>query len=389
MKGMNFKKILSLVSIFCLLLTMSSVTSFATQETPEQPSAVVEPANAPVPAASVVTTQPQAITANVGDAKSLTFTVDAAVVEVTAIQWYKDGEVIAGANTEVLNFTAITLADAGNYYATFSADGVPDQTATATVTVSAAPVVTPEQAFWADIKNKIDTEQFSTDPAFEEVPVVWADIDITGSSDYTKMPVSVLESLRMKNAVLVIGDANGSFMWAIYGSDVSIGTIPADQEYYDMGVDISENPAISALVALLGEEEYGQLTLAHDGPFPFKGQLIMGVNEVYEGQTFKMYYYDETNSKLDEVVNDFTNMTVTDGIAILGFDHASEYVVTKAAIETPAVDPGTKTVATPVAAKTNPATGDHNSMMAMALLFMVALGGVVVLSRKNQLFNKK
>lgn len=385
MKGMNFRKILGLVSVFCLLLTMSSVTSFATQETPEQPSAVVEPANAPVPAISVVETQPQAINANVGAPGSLTFTVAPTVIAVTDIKWFKDGVELLGETTQTLDLGPLALTDAGDYHATFLADGVADQTATAIVTVT-APVVPPEEAFWADIKNKIDTNTYETDPAFEGIPVVWADIDINGSSDYTKMPVSILESLRNKNMVLAIGDGTSPFIWAIYGFEGTIGNIPEGQLYYDMGVELTYNPAISALVALLGEDEYEQITLAHDGPFPFQGQLIMDFEDEHEGQTFKMRYYDETNNKLDEVVNDFTNMTVTDGIAILGFDHASEYVITKAVVDTPAVTPvSTGTAKT----STNPATGDSNSMMAMALLFMVALGGVLVLLKKDQLFNKK
>lgn len=115
-----------------------SVTSATAQLTLQEPVVV---ASAPV-----ITSEPFSVVGTLGGAGS--FSVSASGVPVPTFQWFKNGALLAGAMSEVLNFSALAASDVGSYQvvATNSAGSVTSAAAQLTlqepVVVASAPVIT-------------------------------------------------------------------------------------------------------------------------------------------------------------------------------------------------------------------------------------------------------
>lgn len=92
-----------------------------------------------VPSAPTITTQPVSKQLAIGQTSSLT--VVAAGSPPLSYQWFKDGTEIAGATTSVLNIGPASSSDAGDYSVEVSNSLGTVRSATATVVVSAAPVI--------------------------------------------------------------------------------------------------------------------------------------------------------------------------------------------------------------------------------------------------------
>jgi hypothetical protein len=83
--------------------------------------------------APVFTRHPHGRVVNVGEAAALSVTVIA--VPPATLQWFKDGQPVAGATSETLRIPEIGMADAGRYYcaATNKAGAAPSRLAALTI----------------------------------------------------------------------------------------------------------------------------------------------------------------------------------------------------------------------------------------------------------------
>jgi hypothetical protein len=92
----------------------------------------------PAPIAPSITTQPASQTVDSG--ANVTFTVAASGTAPLSYQWRKNGGIIAGATGASLALSSVSTTDAGNYTVQVSNSAGSVTSATATLTVNAAPV---------------------------------------------------------------------------------------------------------------------------------------------------------------------------------------------------------------------------------------------------------
>lgn len=133
----------------------------------------------------------------------------------------------------------------------------------------------------------------------------------------TDIPVSVFKAIKSKN-LNVIFDM-GDFKWTIHGS--SIGEIPDNQITLDLKVVKINEGVISTRAE---NKDIMQLSLSHNGEFPFIATLSFNVGTEYKGKKVILSFYNEDLNRLEykaaAIVSD-------DGYIEFNFDHASKYVV--------------------------------------------------------------
>jgi pectate lyase/pectin methylesterase-like acyl-CoA thioesterase len=115
--------------------------------------------NPPV-SAPVITTQPQSLTANVGD--NVSFTVAATAFPAPAYQWNKNGAPVTGATAPTLSLSNVQLTDAGVYGVTVSNSAGTVQSSLATLGVASPTGLTLINDSFADGERATFTPPGST-----------------------------------------------------------------------------------------------------------------------------------------------------------------------------------------------------------------------------------
>lgn len=212
-----------------------------------------------------------------------------------------------------------------------------------------------------DLKEEIAEaakDQSSTTPV-----VVKVDMKKEDGKVATVVPKEVLEAAKGENVEVVLD--MGDYQWTIKGQDIKA----SDLESINLEVSLDTKAIPTKLVEELAEgKETYQISLTHNGEFGFKADLTINLGKENAGQYGNLYYYD-SNGKLV-----FMNAGKIDenGNVDLSFSHASDYVVV---IEGKEVSDDS--------AEKAPLTGDASQMFLAAGWMMVALLGIVLLSKSR------
>ncbi len=203
-------------------------------------------------------------------------------------------------------------------------------------------------------------------------------VDITPEKG-GKVPADVLDKYKGQDVTLR-ADHDG-YTWKI---DAKTITGALDPKGYDLSVTKLADPAVSKLT---GGKELMQISIAHEGPLPFKAVLEMAVGAEHNGKEVYLYFVDEQNNKL---VYQAT-CVVENGIVRYAFDHCSKYVISVERLtgnETSAPGKATPAPTTPQkggAAK----TGDMTDMTPWIIVVIAAAAVVAVVVIRLQKSRKK
>lgn len=111
----------------------------------------------------------------------------------------------------------------------------------------------------------------------------------------TVLSNDVLDAMKGKDVNLVIVLENG-VRWKINGKTVSSDEL-AD---IDLNVELNVNVIPQNVVDSVADgKTYIELSLSHDGPFPFDATLVLNVGAENAGQYANLYYYNPTKGKME------------------------------------------------------------------------------------------
>jgi len=135
----------------------------------------------------------------------------------------------------------------------------------------------------------------------------------------TEVPGDILNSIKGEDITIVFDMDNG-VSWSVNGKDVTeaVGSI-------DFGVTVGASDIpVDVINNVTGENYSMQLSLNYNGKFGFKAVLSVDLGTRSAGCYASLYYYNEQSSE-PEFVSE--NKITENGIANLGFTHASDYIV--------------------------------------------------------------
>ncbi len=139
-------------------------------------------------------------------------------------------------------------------------------------------------------------------------------------SKNTEISQTIVEMAKKQGVNLEVELPN-SLKWVIQTDSLS-DIMPSQVNMNAQIVqDVVEAEAINAVV---GENEYVELSLSHDGEFGFAATLVVPVEEKYIGKTANLFYYNEMTKALE-----FQMAALVDeeGNVALDFVHASDYAI--------------------------------------------------------------
>ena len=145
-------------------------------------------------------------------------------------------------------------------------------------------------------------------------PVVHMDM-----SKSTTLYGETLAQMKEQNMEVVLEMSDG-VTWTIDSSSIDTETI----KDINLKVTVGEsNIPRELLEALTEEEQFTELSLAHDGEFGFTAEMSIQL-DAEEGQYANLFYYNETTGEFEFVCAAIIDANNT---AIFKFGHASDYVV--------------------------------------------------------------
>ncbi|MBD5545900.1 MAG: hypothetical protein HDQ97_00600 [Lachnospiraceae bacterium] len=131
------------------------------------------------------------------------------------------------------------------------------------------------------------------------------------------------ESLKQIKAqgIKVMIQINDRINWIIDGSTIQDEFI----EDVDMGVRLGTSQIPKEMLKALAENEnYIEMSLAHEGAFGFTAQLSVKLEEAQPGQYANLFYYNEMTNAFEFMCATQVSST---GRASYEFRHASDYVI--------------------------------------------------------------
>ena len=158
---------------------------------------------------------------------------------------------------------------------------------------------------WEDITDKVQDAKDG-----EKIT-----IDMGGT---TEVPGDFLDALSGKDINVTFDMGNG-MSWAVNGRDV-----PASSGALNLGVALGGTTIPASVTNIDGSIGTVQLSLSHDGAFPFQLTFSVKLDKVNAGYFANLYFYNETTKALE------FRQAVTvgaDGKTEFVFDHASEYAI--------------------------------------------------------------
>ena len=149
----------------------------------------------------------------------------------------------------------------------------------------------------------------------EDKSVLTMDMSGTG-----KIYTQTLEQIREQGRKVVL-EMNDEVSWTIDGTQM--GEEPLQD--IDLTVVVGESKIPENRLKILTEnEEYVELSLAHDGAFGFNAVLSVDLEDAQPGQYANLFYYNETTDEFEFMCAALVGST---GKAEFEFMHASDYVI--------------------------------------------------------------
>ena len=149
----------------------------------------------------------------------------------------------------------------------------------------------------------------------EDKSVLTMDMSGTG-----KIYTQTLEQIREQGRKVVL-EMNDAVSWTIDGTQM--GEEPLQD--IDLTVVVGESKIPENRLKILTEnEEYVELSLAHDGAFGFNAVLSVDLEDAQPGQYANLFYYNETTDEFEFMCAALVGST---GKAEFEFMHASDYVI--------------------------------------------------------------
>ncbi len=149
----------------------------------------------------------------------------------------------------------------------------------------------------------------------EDKSVLTMDMSGTG-----KIYTQTLEQIREQGRKVVL-EMNDEVSWTIDGTQM--GEEPLQD--IDLTVVVGESKIPENRLKILTEnEEYVELSLAHDGAFGFNAVLSVDLEDAQPGQYANLFYYNETTDEFEFMCATLVGST---GKAEFEFMHASDYVI--------------------------------------------------------------
>ena len=140
-------------------------------------------------------------------------------------------------------------------------------------------------------------------------------IDMGGT---TEVPGDFLDKIAGKDVDVTFDMGNG-LSWTVNGQD-----IPSGSGKLDLGVALGGTTIPASVTNIDGSIGTVQLSLSHDGAFPFRLTLSVTLDKINAGYFANLYYYNEMTKALE-----FKQAVIVgaDGKTEFVFDHASEYAI--------------------------------------------------------------
>ena len=151
--------------------------------------------------------------------------------------------------------------------------------------------------------------------AVDEKPVVHMDM-----SKSTMLYGETLEQMKDQNMEVVL-EMSDAVTWTIDSSTIDTEVL----EDINLKVTVGESAIPEEMLTALTEEEnFVELSLAHDGEFGFDAEMTIQIEEAKPGQYANLFYYNEETKEFE-----FICAAVVDKAnkAAFMFSHASDYVV--------------------------------------------------------------
>ena len=151
--------------------------------------------------------------------------------------------------------------------------------------------------------------------AVDERPTVEMDMEKT-----TRIYGDTLKMIREKgiDAVLTM---NPDITWTIYGTSIDENEV----QDVDLNVTFGNSEIPKEMIEILAEqEEFIELSLAHDGDFGFTATLTLRLDKGRPGEYANLYYYNEQEKCFEFQCASEINVA---NKASFKFEHASDYVI--------------------------------------------------------------
>ena len=151
--------------------------------------------------------------------------------------------------------------------------------------------------------------------AVAEKPVVYMDM-----SESTTLYGETLEQMKEQNMEVIL-EMSDTVTWAIDSTTIDTEVL----EDINLQVTVGESDIPEEMLAALTEQEnFVELSLAHDGEFGFTAEMTIEIQEAKPGQYANLFYYNEETQGFE-----FICAAVVDKAnkAAFKFSHASDYVI--------------------------------------------------------------
>lgn len=147
-------------------------------------------------------------------------------------------------------------------------------------------------------------------------------VEIMLDENTTTIPKSFFAAIAGKDMTVILN--MGSYYWTLKGKDVKTA-----RDSIDMGLVYGNDLSLvsNRYLSKLDEVDYidlYQMSLNHDGGFPFDAKLTLNLGKGNSGSFGNMYYVNENRKKLDYMESATIGKT---GNASYDFSHASSYVI--------------------------------------------------------------
>jgi len=138
--------------------------------------------------------------------------------------------------------------------------------------------------------------------------------------DTTILTTEKMQMAKAQNFDLLL-DMGGAVTWSI-----DVDSIEEDaMAEVDMGVSLGTDNVPQELIStILDGNKYLEITLAHQGEFGFEPILNVALGKEYSGKYANLFYFDPETETLEFICDAIIGF---DGIASLGFEHASCYLI--------------------------------------------------------------
>ena len=151
-------------------------------------------------------------------------------------------------------------------------------------------------------------------------------VDMNG---ITVVPMESFDSIKGRDVTITF-DMGSGIIWSVDGKSI---TRDASMDKAG-GVDFDLKTGVNAIPVdivnnclannVTGESDSIQISLAHEGEFGFTAVLSINLGKENVGLTASLYYYNESAGELEFICSD---IVAEDGMVLLAFTHASDYVI--------------------------------------------------------------